>query len=225
MWLDYTHGVDDVKTPRDRRSRQAAATRLRILEAAGKLFAERGYGGTTIEAVATEADVAVETVYARFKNKRNLLAAYLDMTIVGDAEPVPLLEREELRKVREATDQREQLRLLARLGRNLLERAAPAHAVLRGGASVDPEVMALAEEDDRRRRTTQRAFVEIIAARGPLREGLSINDAADTVGALASPDTFALLTQRRGWSPARYERWLATNLALTLLPSPSSATS
>src|SRR3954447_17586420 len=84
MWLDYTHAMDDVKTPRDRRSRRAEATRLRIIEAAAKLFDQRGYGGTTIEAVASEADVAVETVYARFKNKRNLLAAYLDTTIVGD---------------------------------------------------------------------------------------------------------------------------------------------
>jgi AcrR family transcriptional regulator len=215
--------MDDVKTPRDRRSRRAAATRLRILEAAGKLFAERGYAGTTIEAVATEADVAVETVYARFKNKRNLLAAYLDMTIVGDTEPVPLLDRDELRQVRDANDQHEQLRLLARLARNLLERAAPAHAALRSGAAADPELMALAEEDDRRRRTTQRAFIEIIVAKGPLREGLSINDAADTFGVLVSPDTFALLTQRRGWSPGRYERWLATNLALALLPNEPSA--
>jgi hypothetical protein len=66
-------------------------------------------------------------------------------------------------------------------------------------------------------------LIEIIAARGALREGLSITDAADTFGALVSPDTFALLTQRRGFSPGRYERWLATNLALTLLPSGPSA--
>jgi len=215
--------VDDVKTPRDRRSRRAAATRLRILDAAAKLFAERGYGGTTIDAVATEADVAVETVYARFKNKRNLLAAYLDMTIVGDTQPVPLLERDEVRKVRELDDQHEQLRALAQLARNLLERAAPAHAALRSAAAVDPEVMAIAEEDERRRRTTQRAFIEMVATEGPLRDGLSTADAADTFGVLVSPDTFALLTRRRGWSPARYERWLATNLALTLLPPPASA--
>ena len=88
MMLDYTHVVDPVKPPRDRRARQAAATRARIIEAAGRLFAERGYGATTIDAVATEADVAVETVYARFKNKRNLLEAYLDTSIVGDAERV-----------------------------------------------------------------------------------------------------------------------------------------
>ena len=210
--------MEEVKGPRDRRARQAAATRLRIVEAAGKLFGERGYAGTTIDAVATEADVAVETVYARFKNKRNLLAAYLDVTIVGDTEPVPLLDRDEVREVREASDQRDQLRRLAHLARTVLERNAPAHAVLRSAAAVDPEVMAIVDEDDRRRRTTQRAFVEIVANAGPLRERLSVADAADTYSVLASPDTFALLTRRRGWTPSRYERWLATNLALVLLP-------
>ena len=215
--------MDDVKNPRDRRSRRAEATRLRIIDAAAKLFDERGYGGTTIEAVASEADVAVETVYARFKNKRNLLAAYLDTTIVGDTQPVPLLDRDEVRKIRETNDQHEQVRLLAQLARNLLGRAASAHAALLSAAAVDPEVTAIAEEDDRRRRATQRAFVEIVAAAGPLRDGLSIAEATDTFGALASPETYALLTRRRGWSPARYERWLAINLALTLLPRQPSA--
>ena len=65
--------------------------------------------------------------------------------------------------------------------------------------------------------------MEIVAANGPLRDGLSITDAADTFGVLVSPETFALLTRRRGWSAARYERWLATNLALTLLPTHPSA--
>jgi len=40
-----------------------------MLEAAGKLLAERGYAGTTIAAVAAEAGVAPETVYAAFRNK------------------------------------------------------------------------------------------------------------------------------------------------------------
>src|SRR5690242_5988413 len=108
----YDEVVDDVKAPRDRRARRAAETRLRIVEAGGRLFAERGYAGTTVEAVAAEADVAVETVYARFKNKRNLLAAYLDITIVGDADEVPLLARATSEQVRQTSDQHEQLRLL-----------------------------------------------------------------------------------------------------------------
>ena len=210
--------MEEVKTPRDRRTRQAAATRARIVEAAGRLFVERGYGGTTIDAVAGEADVAVETVYARFKNKRNLLDAYLDVSIVGDGEPVPLLDRPEVQAVRASTDQREQVQLFARVGRKVLERNAPVHAVLRTAAAVDPELDALVAEDDRRRRASLRAFVEMVASRGPLRDGLSIGDATDTISAIGNPQTYAYLTRRRGWTPARFERWLAETLTLLLLP-------
>jgi AcrR family transcriptional regulator len=218
IWCDYTDVVEEVKAPRDRRSRQAAATRARIVEAAGRLFAERGYAATTIDAVAAEADVAVETVYARFKNKRNLLRAYLDISIVGDTEPVPLLDRPEVQAVRAAIDQREQVQLLARIMRGVLVRNAPVHAVLRAAAAVDPELEALVAEDDKRRRATQRAFVEMLASRGPLRDELSINDATDTMSAVANPETYAYLTKRRGWTPARVERWLADSLTLLLLP-------
>jgi AcrR family transcriptional regulator len=210
--------VEPVKPSRDRRARQAAATRARIVDAAGRLFAERGYAATTIDAVAAAADVAVETVYARFKNKRNLLAAYLDVSIVGDTEPVPLLERPAVQAVRDATDQREQVRLLARIMRGVLERNAPVQAVLRAAAAVDPDLDTLLAEDDKRRKATQRAAVEMLASRGPLRDGLSIGEATDTMSALANPETYAYLTRRRGWTAARFERWLAENLALVLLP-------
>lgn len=210
--------MEDVKGSRDRRARKAAETRERIVDAAGRLFTSRGYAATTIDAVATEADVAVETVYARFRNKRNLLQAFLDVSIVGDADPVPLLERPDVRALRELTDQREQIQRLARVMRGVLERSANAHAVLHSAGAVEADVRTLVEEDDSRRRATHRAFVEIIASRGPLRPGLSVAEAADTLSAIAGPDTFALLTTRRGWSAARFERWVATTLALVLLP-------
>lgn len=218
MWCHYTERMDDVKGSRDRRARQAEATRVRIVEAAGALFAERGYAATTIDAVATRADVAVETVYARFKNKRNLLHAFLDMSIVGDAAPVPLLERDEVRAAQDALDQREQLQILARVIRKVLQGNAAAHAVLRSASVVEPDISTLVDEDERRRKATHRAFVEMLAARGPLREGLSVAEATDTFSVLVNPETYALLTVRRGWSAARYERWVATNLALLLLP-------
>src|SRR5918998_3356489 len=57
------------------RQRQALWTRRLIVDAARKLFLERGYTATTIEAIAKEADVAVSTVYAIYKNKRAILRA------------------------------------------------------------------------------------------------------------------------------------------------------
>jgi len=218
MPSDYTHGMENVKTSRGRRARQVAATRQRIVEAAGRLFAEHGYTATTINAVAVEADVAVETVYARFKNKQNLLEAYLDDSIVGDAEQVPLLDRPSVQAVRAADDQRRQLQLLAQIMRGVLERNAAVHAVLRSAMAADAELDQLAAADDGRRKETHRAFVEMLASNGPLRDGLSIGDATDTMSSLANPDTYAYLTRRRGWTPARIERWLADSLALLLLP-------
>jgi hypothetical protein len=102
--------------------------------------------------------------------------------------------------------------------RGVVERNVGVHAVLRTAAAVDPELDALVAEDDRRRRATHRAFVEMLRSRGPLREGLSVEEATDTMSAIANPDTYVLLTRRRGWTAARVERWLAETLALVLLP-------
>jgi AcrR family transcriptional regulator len=212
--------VEDVKTPRDRRARRAAETRLRIVEAAGKLFVERGYGATTIDAVAAEADVAVETVYARFKNKRNLLEAYLDVSIVGDAAAVPLLDRPEIKAVAAETDQREQIRLAAAISRGILERNAPAHAVIRTAIAVNPELEALADEDESRRNASLQAFMEMLSSRGPLRDGLSVADATDIVSGFMNPENYAYLTRRRGWTPERVQRWLEEGLTILLLSPP-----
>ena len=59
-----------------RRQRQAAQTRADILQAARRLFSERGYAATTIEAIAAEAQVAEATVYAGFGSKRGILLAF-----------------------------------------------------------------------------------------------------------------------------------------------------
>jgi hypothetical protein len=103
--------------------------------------------------------------------------------------------------------------------RGVAERTATAHAVLRSAAAADPEIDALAALDDERRKATHRAFVEILRTRGPLREGLSVAEATDTMSAIANPDTFAFLTRRRGWTSARFERWLAETLRLALFAS------
>lgn len=218
--MNYTQAMENVKASRGRRARQTAATRQRIVEAAGRLFPVHGYAATTINAVAAEADVAVETVYARFKNKQNLLKAYLDESIVGDAELVPLLDRPAVQAVSAVNDQREQLQLLAQIMRGVLERNASAHAVLRSAMAADTELDELAAADDKRRKATHRAFVELLVSSGPLRPGLSTDEAIDTMSTLANPDTFAYLIHRRGWTAAGIERWLADSLALLLLPPP-----
>ncbi len=89
-----------------RRLAQARQTRRLIVEAAGRLFRERGYAGTAIEAIAQQAGVAVETIYATFGNKVAILSAVVDFSVVGDDEPVPLLQRPGIRAAQDENDPR-----------------------------------------------------------------------------------------------------------------------
>jgi len=169
-----------------------------------------------MEAIADAAEVSVESVYAHFKNKRTLLERVVDSAVAGDQEPVAVLDRPEIRALAEIEDQRELIGRLAHLSRTILERAAPAHAVLRSAAPSDPQLAALLEADRARRHTGQAAFVTLVAARGELR--VSPDEAADIYWSLASPELFELLTNTRQWEPQHYEDWLRAQLERLLLP-------
>src|SRR6478672_10435727 len=88
----------------DGRRQRSARTRARIIEAAAHLFLDQGYLSTTIETVADQAGVAVQTVYYVFGTKPNLLAGVLDVTIAGDLEFIPVRERPWVDSIREGQD-------------------------------------------------------------------------------------------------------------------------
>jgi hypothetical protein len=54
-----------------------------------------------------------------------------------------------------------------------------------------------------------RKLVRELRSAGGLRPGISVEQAADIVWAMNSSELFVLLTVERGWSPLRFERWLA----------------
>lgn len=58
--------------------RHKQQTRERIVAAAAASFAEQGFDGTTFDDIAERADVARATVFNYFKDKQQLLRAYLD---------------------------------------------------------------------------------------------------------------------------------------------------
>jgi AcrR family transcriptional regulator len=64
-----------------RTQRRAAATRLSILQAAESLLMEGGLGVVTPEAVATRADVAVQTLYNRVGGRSALLIAVAERAL------------------------------------------------------------------------------------------------------------------------------------------------
>src|SRR5262249_8099202 len=117
-----------------RRSRQAAATRREILEAARRLFEEQGYAATTVAAVAAEAGVALKTVYVAFESKAGLLRALWNLLLRGDEDDVPIAERALYREVLEAPDAESQLRLNARNSRAGKERIGAVAEIIRTAA-------------------------------------------------------------------------------------------
>src|ERR1700758_4577427 len=129
--------AEAVKTPgRTRRAEKAEQTHRRIVDAATRLFLERGYAATSIDAIAQAADVAVETVYARFRSKTNLMIAVKDAAVTEGGE-VPTGQRPELAPLAAETDQRRQLQIAAALSRGMLQRISPVYAVLRDAAAAD----------------------------------------------------------------------------------------
>ena len=210
---------DDVKRRRryrsDRRREQAEQTRARILDAAARLFEERGYESATITAIAAEAAVSPETVYAHFDNKRTLLGELIRRAVRGD-DPAPVPEQAGPIALAAVTDQREQLRRFAADVVLRLERVGPVIAVLAGAPREDAELSALLERLHEERLRNLRVLVEALAANGPLR--VDSEAAVETVWALASPDLHRLLTQIRGWTRERYCDWLSESLASLLIP-------
>jgi AcrR family transcriptional regulator len=206
---------------RTRRAEQAEKTRRRILDAATSLFDERGYSSTTMEAIASRADVAVETVYSRFGNKANLLEAILEPAIVGSDDGRDLFDRPEIIEIRSCDDQTTQVRLLAKFSRGILERSSIAHRILRSAAASDSNAAELQRRDAKRRGDGQRVYIDMLVSNGPLREGLTPEDAAATYSALSNPATYALLVGERGWTADHFEAWLGDSLTRLLLTHPT----
>jgi len=199
-----------------RRQEQALATRRAVLEAAKALFISRGYVATTIEAIATQARVSPETVYATFGTKRSLLAELVDRSISGEGS-VPVQEQAWVQAIREEPVVRRRLRILASNGRTILERRAALDDVVRGAASADPEITALWERGKAERLAGQRELLRLIVGGSDLRAGLDLEAAGDILYAIGSPETYRLLVIDRGWSGADFESWYAETLERLLL--------
>jgi len=200
------------------RKQQASHTRMRILDAAQRLFGERGYAPSTVEAIAAAAGVAVDTVYAAFGSKRGLLQALLNVRVGGGEAELDLLARAGPQAVRREPDQRAQLAAFAADVSSIIERARPVDDIIRGAAAVDSDIAALRGENEAYRYRNMRQLVAWLAAKGPLRDGLSEDDAAAIVWAMTSPEVHGKLRVARGWSAGRYTAWLKESLTRILLP-------
>ena len=190
-----------------KRQEQARATRRAILDAAAERFVTEGYAATTIQAIADGAGVAVQTVYAVFGSKREILRQLIETGITGDDDPTPVTERAEARAVAEEADPWRRAELDAALSRSITERVAPIVRVVEEAAASDPEIAGVSQVIRAARREEMVASAEILA--GPDGPQGDLEEAAATLYVLYSPMVADLLMRDYGWSGERYEKWLA----------------
>lgn len=201
-----------------RRREQAAATRSDILEAAQRLFERDGYAASSMASIATEAGVALKTVYLAFDTKAGLLRALWHLLLRGDEANEPVGEREWFRAVLEEPDPERALRLNVQNARRVRARASALLRAIHGAAAADREVAALWERIQTEFYDNQRAVVEALDRKRALRPGLAAARATDILWTLNNPAVYWLLVDDRGWTDEQHEKWLADTLCSLLLP-------
>lgn len=195
----------------DSRGRRAAAgvTRQSIIDAARRVFLRKGYAGATMPAIAREAGIALDTVYAAVGRKPALFRLLVETAISGRDGAVDAEERDYVRAIRAEPDPERKLKIYAAALRAIQPRLAPIFKVLQAAATQDADLDILWREISRRRAANMRLLARDLAATGRLRGDLSIAKAADIIWSLNSPEFYLLLVEERGWSAAGFERWLA----------------
>lgn len=188
-----------------------------MLDVARQLFATRGYAETTLEAIATEADMPLPTLYAAFGSKRGLLTRLLGHLIIGEPGAASILETTGARAVFAEPDPRRALVLFAEHMAEIQARIATTFEVMKSAARTEPDVAESFAAAQRTRLAMLTKVAAHLAKHGGLREGLSVEEAGRTIWVLASPDTRQLLVTHGQLTPAGYHAWLANTLAAALL--------
>lgn len=193
------------------RDEQARRTRGLVLDAAVTCFVRRGYSATTMKEIAAEARVSPQTVFAQ-GGKAALLLAAVDRSLTGDDEEVPLRARAAVQRLLGAQDRVEKLALLHAITRETVPRVLPMLRVFRDAVG-DPEIAAAWAEYERRRYTDMHALVASFAPL--LREGLTVDEAADVYWSVFSTETMNLFLRR--WTVDRFADWLVDAVDRLLL--------
>lgn len=200
------------------RDEAARSTRRRAVLAARELFLTRGYAATTVKEIAAAAGVSEQTVYGRIGGKAAILKAVYDTVLAGDDEPVPMAERPEFRRMRDAPDARSLLVAYAEVATQLNVRLRPVLELVHGARAVEPDLDALARTGAHERRIGTTMFARNFVERGFARPDLDVEAVVDLVWVLNSPEVYLLQVRENGRGDEEYRRWLAATLELCLVP-------
>jgi len=196
-----------------RRSLQAAQTRDDVLAAAIRRFSTAGWAGTTIAGIASDAGVAVETIYSGFGSKKALLRAAMDVAVVGDAEPIPFADRAYARRMAEGTAS-ERLDAAAEITADVHERSAGVWSALIEAAAADPEIDGWRQELERGRR------IEVArSVRAMLGPDVDVDEfTVDLAWVIFGPEVYLKVTTDLARSRAGYEAFIREGFSRLIAP-------
>lgn len=190
------------------RAAAAAQTYERILAAAKRRFERRGWSGTTIRAIASDARVSPKTVEALFATKSGVLRAAVDFAIRGDVEPVPMTRRTSVAEMEEAPDAATMLRLYAAHVGRINSRSARIAWVVEHAAPGDAAVAALWRRMNQNRRFGVRWATKTFFSKGDARRDLSVGEVEAAFWVGLDWGTYRTLTTYAGLTSAEFEEWL-----------------
>ncbi|KOS53990.1 TetR/AcrR family transcriptional regulator [Rhodococcus rhodochrous] len=205
------------------REEAARRTRATIVDAAARLFVDRGYVSTTVRQIAETAGVAVRTVFTAFPGgKSELFREALDAAVTGGSAADEPGSGREPRPGRGASgtagsDAERIVEQVVRYGADLLERAGGLLMTSVESSGADPDMRRFADEDARATADNARTIAEGLRRHGLLRDDVSVEHAAHVFYTLGSPQVHALLRRDCGWDVDEYRAWLTATLRATLL--------
>lgn len=209
-------GVSPIVSSNRRRER-AKATRRRIIDAAYGLFAEVGYPSTTMEAIANEAEVAVQTVYHVFHTKAELLRNVIEISSTGQHDPLPLADLPWMREALTSSDGRRTLALSVEHGIDMSARVAPLSPAINAATSTDPDFASFWNVSCEARRNGTAQIAATLAGKGLLRPALTPQRAADIIYATTSHESLLAFLNDCGWSLEEVKAWYYAMLCEQLL--------
>ncbi len=186
-------------------------------DSARELFVRQGYAATTMDEIASEAGVAVQTLYYTFSTKGALLCEVMDVTAAGAEMAPPVAQRQWMHEAMTSPSPQRALALTIEHGTAIFERAAPLWPAINAAAAADPTIGAYWAGVTASRRAGQHAMVARLAELGGLRPGLDVERATDVVVVLVGHDAYTGLVEGAGWTVPAYKAWLFATLAHQLL--------
>ncbi|GAC1332689.1 MAG: TetR/AcrR family transcriptional regulator [Candidatus Dormibacteria bacterium] len=203
-------------TSTDPRKERARETRRRMVHAAMRLFAERGFAPTPMTAIAEEAGVAVQTLYFTFHTKKALLLEAHDYAVTAD-DPTDWPPKQWMAALIAEPDPRRALEMQAELNVEVYQRIGGLMKAIQA-VMGDPEIAAFVADRERLRVDGFGMFIDILSRKGSgLKEGLSRQQATDILLFMHGFGAIDFLVSERGWTLEAWRDWSSKVLAETLL--------